>query len=190
MQQRLNPNPSLWGMMQKIVYDPVSWIHPQRFAVPEGFTSPRCQSILNDMLLARYSLSTRELDIANHTERYLVCHWHVLAKAGLMAVCQRYKATLFRHGLWGKLDKATQQFSLLNLCESRADRAEVITLSQLEWLAEQELGVLSHLASPELKQRIPLLFPEPRERIDLISSPTESHRLIMRMAIQHAKRNA
>ncbi|CNF34460.1 hypothetical protein [Yersinia kristensenii] len=182
-------NHDLSSMMQKIIYDPLSWIHPQRFSVPSEFVTPRCRSILNDMVLAHYELSTDALNVEDEKERYLVCHWHLIPQVAWMAVCQRYKASLFRYGLWGKLDSAIQRFALFDIYDTHYEHPSVFSLDELGLLAKHEISLFACSVSQGLKQRIPLLFPESREEGDIALYPTECNDLVMRIAVQYAKRN-
>lgn len=40
-----------------IIYNPMSWIHPKRFSLPVGFSTPGCHRVINDILIANFSLS-------------------------------------------------------------------------------------------------------------------------------------
>lgn len=173
----------------RILYDPVSWIYQQRFPLPNGFTSPRCRHVLNDILLTHFSLGTGPLDFENDVERYLIRHWHLLPHAAFMATCQRFRSSLFRYGLWWKLDNATRQFALLTLSPCSTEIRCAITIEQMRGLAEREISCFAANVSDAMKARLPLLFPEQDDTL-CTSLPVLAHNtLLMRMAIQHAERN-
>ena len=178
--------------VRSIIYDPVSWIHPKRFLAPAKLTSARCRSVLNDIILRHYGLSTGALDLTNSKENYLARHWSVLAKAAFMAVCHRYRASLAYNGLMLKLDPVTLQFTQSEITASRDDVRGIMTLENLNSLACEELIVFSSTASLVITERIPLLFhdivPESNQR-SLSISPTDNE-ILIRMAIQYAKRNS
>ncbi len=177
----------MYAEAQRILYDPVSWINPHRFPALENFSSVRCQSVLNDILLKEFKLSTGCVDLNNSRERFIISHWALLPGAALMAACHRHRAKLARSGLIAKLDKVTQQFAMSCLTESESHGHERLTGQELAQLACQEAMVFSCSLSLSIRERIPLLFS---------SSPTtsdnetynESDGLLLRMAIQHAKR--
>lgn len=177
----------MYAEAQRILYDPVSWIHPHRFPAIENLSSVRCQSVLNDILLEGFKLSTDCVDLNNSRERYIISHWALLPGAALMAACHRHRAKLARSGLIAKLDKVTQQFALSCLTESESQGHERLTAQELVRLACQEAMAFSCSLSVSIRERVPLLFS---------SSPTISHsavysendELLLRMAIQHAKR--
>ncbi len=178
--------------VKRIVYDPISWIHPQRFSVPNLFSSTRCRSILNDIVLHHYGLSNDFPDLTNCTESYLVRHWAVLAKAAFMAVCHRHRSALAYQGMMLKLDPVTLQFTQSELTESRDEFRGKLTLSHLNSLACKELMMFSSSASQMLKERIPLLFPYSSRDDENISLflPKDDSEILIRMAIQYAKRNS
>lgn len=175
--------------MNRIIYDPVSWIHPQRFTVPDMFSSARCCSILNDNLLSNYKLSTGMLNYNNSKEKYLAHHWHILSKASYMAVCQRYRSSLAYQGSFIKLDDVTRKFAQSRLIDSKDEFRGEIDISQLWGAACQELIAFSASVSTVMKERIPLLFPESLETNGSFLSQSSDNELLLRMAIQHASRN-
>ncbi|MFU9136523.1 hypothetical protein [Erwinia tasmaniensis] len=175
--------------VQRIVYDPVSWIHPQRFSVPEQLASVRCRSILNDIILSEYKLSTGELDLGNSKECYLANHWWLLSRAAFMAMCQRYRSSLAWYGNLSKLDNITRQFALSDITGSNDEFSGRFTFDQLWGAAFRELLTFCDPVSKVMKERIPLLFP--RACQDNLPSffPSDDNELLIRMAIQHASRN-
>lgn len=175
--------------MQRIIYDPISWIHPQRFSIPAKFSSSRCRSILNDMLFSHYSLAPGMFDFDNSNERYLMCHWSIIPQAAFMAVCQRYRASLAYYGQLVSLDSVTRQFAMLDLVDSSDEYRMKVSLESLWILASEEINSLSHSVSQQMRSRLPLLFPDyPRDQnFPLFQS--KGSELLLRMAIQHAKRS-
>ena len=167
----------------------MSWIHPKRFSLPIGFSTPRCHSVINDILIASFSLSVEPLDFNNEKERYLTRHWNILPKAALMVACQRYKSNLFRYGIWWKLEKSVRQFSLLNFIETKDDNSPVVSLEQFLLCAEKEINLFSSSVSTVMKERLPLLFPSGGDEKNLPPLLIDDNNLVMRMAIQHAQRN-
>lgn len=179
-QEQINAN--------RILYDPIAWIHPQRFSLPNGFSSPRCRRIFNDMLLAHFALATGALDYENDNERYLIRHWHRLPEAAFMAACQRYRSSLFRHGLWWKLDSAVRQFALLSLSPCSDDIRHAITLEDIRAASVREMLTFASNVSDAMKTRLPLLFPKHGNELHTSFPVVEQNALLIRMAIQHAER--
>jgi len=176
----------MYGEVQRILYDPVSWIHPHRFPVSDNFSSEICQAVLNDIIFEEFKLSTNCVDLNNSRERYIISHWALLPGAALMAACHRYRANLARSGLITKLDKATQQFSLSCLIESKSHAHEKLSRQALAQLACQEAMAFSCSLSRSIRERVPLLFP-----LSPVTSNGEVYNdcdeLLFRMAIQYAK---
>lgn len=174
---------------KRIIYDPISWIHPQRFSLPAKFSSVRCRSIFNDILINHFKLSVGEIDLDNSTERYLTYHWSLLRKAAFMMACQRYRASLAYNGQLVKLDAATRQFAMLNIVESSDASGGKFTIRELEVIASQEITGFYSSVSTVMRERLPLLFPELMPTH--LRRPGSPHvdELLLRLAIQHAKRN-
>lgn len=177
------------GNAQRILFDPLSWIHPQRFTLPQGFSSSGCRRVLNDILLVNFDLPIGELDFSNQKERYLARHWHLIADAAFMVNCQRYKASLLQQGLWWKLDSATRQFASLEWPGVPVSSEQSVTLEQLRAMALQDAEDFAGTVSVVMKSRLPLLFPCAKEAGVGMNSRANDNGLMMTMAIQHAKRN-
>lgn len=176
---------------RSIIFDPVSWIHPTRFQLPTKMESARCRSILNDIILHQNRLSTDIINLANSRESYLAHHWRVLGKAAFMAVCHRYRSSLAYNGLMLRLDPITLQFTQSELTASRDEVRGIITFDNLNYLACKELMAFSSTVSLAMKERIPLLFQEmdPEDSNDILSTSSADNEILIRMAIQYAKRN-
>lgn len=174
---------------RRIVYDPVSWVHPQRFSLPDKFNSVRCRSVFNDILIAHFKLSVGDINLECSMERYLAYHWSLLSKAAFMMVCQRYRASLAYNGQLVKLDSATRQFAMLDIVGSNDKLRGDITISELEYMAGQEMAIFGSSLSTIMRERLPLLFPEKKSVRDLRPGPPDMNELLLRLAIQHAKRN-
>lgn len=174
--------------MEMIIYDPISWIHPQRLLLPNAFYTTRCMSIINDIILNEFQLSTTALDFSNSKELYLARHWQVLSQAAFMAICHRYRASLAYYGLFSSLDRITKQFMLCELVESKDELRGAISFDELWAKASQALMLFGLSTSAVMKQRIPLLFPKPLIENNVTVSRAEDNDLLLTMAIQYASR--
>ncbi|MCW2488548.1 hypothetical protein J5069_21825 [Candidatus Symbiopectobacterium sp. NZEC127] len=172
-----------------VIYNPVSWIHPKRFSLPPGFSTPGCQRIINDILIENFSLSVEPLDLDNEREQYLATHWHLLPKAAFMVACQRHKSTLFQCGIWWKLEKSVRQFSLLNFLDNKQVDASAYSLEQYALCAKREIDLFSSSVSTVIRERLPLLFPPDDDSGNAPPLLTGDNELVMRMAIQHVQRS-
>lgn len=172
-----------------IIYNPISWIHPKRFSLPPGFSTPGCYRIINDILIESFSLSVEPLDLNNERERYLAEYWNLLPKAAFMVACQRHKSNLFECGIWWKLEKSVRQFSLLNLLDSKPVNTCSYSLEQYTLCAKREIDLFSASVSRVMRERLPLLFSPDDDVEDVPPTLLGDNELAMRMAIQHAQRS-
>lgn len=178
----------MYGEVQRILYDPVSWIHQERFPAIAHFSSTRCQSVMNDIILEKFKLSTECIDLNSSLERYIIMHWELLPGAALMAACQRYRANLARNGFIVKLDKTTQQFAMACLVDSESQVNQTLSKEALVPLACQEAIAFSQTLSQSIRERVPLLFARSPVALDT-EVYNSNDELLLRMAIQHAKRS-
>lgn len=176
----------MYGEVQRILYEPLSWIHPHRFPLIDNFSSVRCQSVLNDILLDEFNLSIEGVDLKNSREVYVIAHWALLPSAALMATCHRHRSSLARTSLITKLDKATQQFVYSCLIESEGKPHDELSLKTLSQLACQEAIAFSCSLSLPIRERVPLLFASSPTTLDT-GAYNNTDELLLRMAIQHAK---
>ncbi len=175
--------------VMNIIYNPISWIHPERFSLPSGFMTPGCHRIINDILIENFSLSVEPLDLNNERERYLAAHWHLLPKAAFMVACQRHKSNLFQCGIWWKLEKSVRQFSLLHLLEGNPMNVSIYSLEHYALCAKREIDLFSASVSRVMRERLPLLF-SPGDDVETVPPTlTGDNELAMRMAIQYVQRS-
>lgn len=173
---------------KSIIYNPLAWIHPQRFTLPERFDSPRCRSVINEVLLRQYQLPIEEIDLGNSKERFLVSGWPLLARAAFMAASQRHRAMLARNGIFTRLDKATRQFALAELTPA-LQATKAVDFEFLWQSARLELEIFATGCTATIRSRLELLFPE-TVSLPNLRAPTQDNELLIRMAIQNAKRAA
>lgn len=178
--------------VQRLMFDPVSYIHPQRFQLPAYLALPRQRAIINQWLLQQYSLAveTSEMIKLSKQTQLLLQHWSQLPQIAFLLACQRLRAELARGGLLFKLPAWAKQFALLPLRDSAASGLS-IKLSTVKIMA---VG-LSELLSWEndlplwLRQRLLLLFSTESETLVHTASYVSASPdlALFLLAAQHAK---
>ncbi|OIV46565.1 hypothetical protein BK025_10565 [Sodalis sp. TME1] len=92
------------------MYDPLTWIHPARFALPARLDGIAQRSILNGMLISLYGLSLERPALPAHSlPRQFVEAWHLLPQTALLMACQRHRASLARGGCGAGLPRGLRQ---------------------------------------------------------------------------------
>ncbi|WP_406705704.1 oxidoreductase [Sodalis sp.] len=157
--------------LDSIMYDPLTWIHPARFALPARLDGIAQRSILNGMLISLYGLS--------------------LERPALLMACQRHRASLAIGGCGAGLPDWLRQFAALPLMASRSSPTESwpSPARLLAW-GRYELLAFADGLPRGLGQRLDLLFPPEEGRDDShgLSRPSPC-RLLLKLAFQHAKRH-
>lgn len=178
--------------LERVMFDPVSWIHPEHFVPPAVLDSPRQRSALNGMLIAAYGLITERPNLArNALAAQFVEGWHLLPQVALLIACQRHRATLAWRGWGATLPEWLRQFSAPEIVGSFAPRQVPLTgPAQLLAWGKHELMAFEACLPESLSQRLSLLF-SPMAGAD---EPYDScrplpSRLLLKLAFQHAKRN-
>ncbi|WP_213990339.1 type III secretion apparatus protein OrgA/MxiK [Sodalis sp. dw_96] len=177
--------------LDTILFDPLSWMHPQRLALKPGFTDVRQRSIINDMIIEAHGWSTErpvlpEIGLVSH----FVHQWRLLPQVALLTACQRHRAALTRQGRLLSLPVWLRRFAQLNIVNSAA----AITTSSWElqtllaW-GKYELAVCGQPLPEAIRQRISLLFPPDPDRDDNAWVRLSPNPLLIKLAFQYAKRN-
>nr|AFH88786.1 putative type III secretion system protein OrgA [Candidatus Sodalis melophagi] len=178
--------------LDSIMYDPLTWIHPARFALPTRLDGIAQRSILNGMLISLYGLSLERPALPAHSlPRQFVEAWHLLPQTALLMACQRHRASLARGGCGAGLPDWLRQFAALPLVASRSSPTESLPSPArlLAW-GRYELLAFADGLPRGLRQRLGLLFPPEEGRDDSygLSRPSPC-RLLLKLAFQHAKRH-
>ncbi|CRL46375.1 Oxygen-regulated invasion protein OrgA [Sodalis glossinidius str. 'morsitans'] len=178
--------------LDSVMFDPLTWIHPSRFALPASLDGIAQRSIVNDMLISLYGLSLERPALPTHSlPRQFVEAWHLLPQIALLMACQRHRASLAKGGYGASLPDWLRQFAALSLVSSRSSPGETIPPpAQLLAWGKYELLAFAGSLPRGLRQRLDLLFPPEEGRDDLsrLSLPPPC-RLLLKLAFQHAKRH-
>ncbi|UTH74118.1 type III secretion apparatus protein OrgA/MxiK [Chromobacterium sp. IIBBL 290-4] len=171
-----------------IVFDPLSYISPQRLALPPGLANPQSRAIVNDMLIDAYSLDTRlsGSEISNPAQKFLR-HWPRLPQAAYLMGCQTLRAELLRQGAILRLPVWAQAFARLPL-GTAPGRASGSRVSHRDLTCAGYLHLLRwrDWLPPALAQRLPLLFPP---MVDRLAATGQADAQLLTLALQQAGRH-
>jgi len=101
------------------MFEPLSWMHPQRLPLTAGFRHAQSRSVINDMIIeARGWSSERPVSPLNGLARHFVGQWTSLPQVALLIACQRYRASLARQGRLMALPLWLRSFAQLHIVDS------------------------------------------------------------------------
>lgn len=146
--------------MASIMYDPLSYIHPQRMCLPKLFDTPRQRGVINDILMHQLGLPARLESVSSILERQLVLNWTQLPYISTLIGAQLLKADLGWEGNLLHLSSSVQFFMSrrLDVAKPHSRYSEEV-LEDVQKIGLQHLLLWQLEASETLKKRMALLFP-------------------------------
>jgi type III secretion system OrgA/MxiK family protein len=177
--------------LQRILTEPLSYLHPQRLTVPAGFEGGEARDVLNRILLDGLALqeswpSTALTAVATQWVR----HWRELPYIATLMGAYRLMPDLARGASLLRLPMPVRQFASCGLGARGplAPEAFPVCVEQVEAAGLNALwGWHSHVP-PLLLERLPLQFSEPVVRLHRQWPVTEPDTALFFMAVQHARR--
>ena len=146
--------------MVSIMYDPLSYIHPERMSLPKLFNTPRQRGIINDMLIHQLELPVGLQPPTSILERQLVLNWMRLPYISTLIGAQLLKADLGWQGNLLHLSSSVRNFISFRLSVAkRGSRHSKGMLEDVQKCGLQHLLLWQRQASKVLKERMALLFP-------------------------------
>ena len=188
-------------LLQTVMFDPLSYIHPVHFMLPTAFDNATQHAIINRMLIDHYQLSS-ELPViaAGSRDHVFLKHWSQLPRLAYLLACQRFRVALSRGGKLLGLPHWARSFAMLPLPLSQDKPMPVGVLNSTTLLEYGLADLLSHCRGldPTLRQRLPLLFPFiVKTTATMLPAPlpilaptakTESGDILFTLALQHVKK--
>lgn len=94
-QMNRQPLPIIW---QRIIFDPLSYIHPQRLQIaPEMIVRPAARAAANELILAAWRLKNGEKEcIQNSLTQLWLRQWRRLPQVAYLLGCHKLRADLAR----------------------------------------------------------------------------------------------
>lgn len=171
--------------LQRILFDPLSYLHPQRVQIPTNLTAnPAARVVVNEILLRAFRLENYCAD-PTPLARQWIYHWHHLPQTAYLIGCHTLRAELAWSGWSLNLPIWANDFTAIAL-PAVVSRGQVIPSHDLllkTGYARLQAWTL-RLPKP-LAQRFPLLFPS---YIDTAAPQPAADILLLTLALQHAQR--
>lgn len=146
--------------MASIMYDPLSYIHPERMCLPKLFNTPHQRGIINGMLMDQLGLPTGLQPVISILESQLVLNWKRLPYISTLIGVQLLKADLGWQGNLLHLSISVRSFMSLRLGVARRhSKYSKGVLEDVQRVGLRHLLLWQPKASKVLKERMALLFP-------------------------------
>lgn len=176
-------------LYDQVLYDPISWIHRQRFFLPKMMDNSRCRNILNGMIFDYYKLNMLEVNNNCRLEHMFIVNWQRLHTASFLLCCMRNRSQLARQGGMMALPKFARQFAMLDLPGASLATTDKVGIDDLWLRSGAELLCFRSLLSEGIACRLPLLFSTESvvyaEKSTMITPVVFS----LKLALQHVVRN-
>ncbi|WP_161539908.1 type III secretion apparatus protein OrgA/MxiK [Glaciimonas sp. PCH181] len=150
------------SLLQTVIFDPLSYIHPVHFMLPTTFDNAMQHAIINRMLIDHYQLCSELPVIASGSrDQVFLKYWSQLPQLAYLLACQRFRVALSRGGKLLNLPHWARSFAMLPLPLSNDTPMSVGVLNTTTLLKYGLTDLLSHCRglTPTMRQRLPLLFP-------------------------------
>ena len=96
--------------LRKIIYDPISYIHPQRVSLNNArISNPVLRSITNEMILLQYNLSVEHFSL-NSSLIYYINNWNLLPLICLLSGCHFYRERFAERGFFYKVPDVLRNY--------------------------------------------------------------------------------
>lgn len=176
--------------LQRILTEPLGYLHPQRLVVPAGFEGIEARSLLNRIVLEGLQMqgpwpSTALTGVAKQWVR----HWRQLPYIALLMGAYRLKPGLARGGALRCLPMAVRRFANYRL----GPRSELwmensaVSVERVEAAGLNALWSWHGQVPPFLLERLALQFTEPVVRLQRQWPVTKPDPTLFFLAVQHAR---
>lgn len=96
--------------LRKIIYDPISYIHPQRVSLNNArISNPVLRSITNEMILLQYNLSVEHFSL-NSSLIYYINNWKLFPLICLLSGCHFYRERFAERGFFYKIPEVLRNY--------------------------------------------------------------------------------
>ncbi|MET3108415.1 type III secretion system OrgA/MxiK family protein [Oxalobacteraceae bacterium GrIS 2.11] len=170
----------------RVMYAPLDYIHPERFAKPANALPAAVEEAINHTLIQRFALETAlsfPLQTGDFSQR-LVSEWKNIRRAAWLLGCKLGRGSLARTGQLATLPNMARRFIELPIACPACPLPAPISQSSLELHGAGYLQLLQQQLPRALAQRLVLLF-ESDQPVDL--NVASLNRPLLNFAFDYAK---
>ncbi|WP_440216512.1 type III secretion apparatus protein OrgA/MxiK [Chromobacterium piscinae] len=189
MAERSGIDAGLSLQVRGILFDPLSYLHPQRLRLPAALDSPRQRAIVNDMLISGHRLDCHwPTGPLNSATRQFLRHWPRLPQTAYLIGCQALRAALGWQGGLLRLPVWAQGFAAMQLGPpGGAAPSRPIVHNDLLRAGYSRLQAWKEELPAALSQRLALAFPPAVDGMPAASGAPDF--LLLTLALQYAQRH-
>jgi type III secretion system OrgA/MxiK family protein len=175
--------------VRAILFDPLSYLHPQRLRLPAALDSPRQRAVVNDMLVSGHRLDCHwPAGPLNSAARQFLRHWPRLPQAAYLIGCQTLRAALGWQGGLLRLPAWAQDFAIMGLdSPGGIEPSRSLAHNDLLRAGYSHLLAWKEELPSALAQRLALLFPPIVDGMPAASGSPDV--LLLTLALQYAQRH-
>ncbi|WP_237884957.1 secretion system protein [Pseudomonas sp. PGPR40] len=176
--------------LQRILAEPLSYLHPQRLPVPAGFDGPEARNLINRILVEGLALqgpwpSMPLTAVANRWVR----HWAQLPYIAALMGAHRLLPNLARGAALQRLPLPLRRFAGCSLGDRSglSIQCSPVSMEQVEAAGLNALWSWYEQVPPMLLERLTLQFSESVVRLHRQWPVTEPDTALFFLAVQHAR---
>lgn len=177
-------------LLERILVEPLGYLHPQRLVVPAGFDGIEAHAVLNRIVLEGLELQGPwpSMPLTGVAKQW-VSHWRQLPYIALLMGAYRLMPDLARGAALLRLPGAVRRFASFNLGPRGGlpiERAKV-SVEQVEAAGLNALWSWSEHVPRPLLERLELQFSESVVRMHRQWPVTQPDPTLFFLAVQHAR---
>jgi type III secretion system OrgA/MxiK family protein len=176
--------------LQKILVEPLDYLHPQRFAVPVGFEGAEARNLLNRILLEglQWQGPWPSMPLTGVAKQW-VRHWRQLPYIASLMGAYRLMPDLARGAALLCLPVPVRRFAGYHLGDRGGLPIECspVSVEQVQAAGLNALWSWHEQLSPMLLERLILQFCEPVVRLHRQWPVAEPNSTLFFLAVQHAR---
>ncbi|MFS2221675.1 hypothetical protein [Pantoea sp. B65] len=174
--------------VERIVADPISWIHSSWAQAPASCTTGIARGIINKIVVRQFSLDDAATLVTDcGSTPMIIDHWYMLREAVWYMACQRYRQQLRQSEARLLLCARARSFMRIEIVPPLFCDSEAIDTPLLWQLAWAELCPLFSSLPDGVVKRIRLLFPQQMDA-SCRGMVRDFDSMLFLMAIQHARK--
>ncbi|GGY23876.1 hypothetical protein [Paludibacterium paludis] len=179
--------------LQRILFDPLAYIHPSRFDAERVPEEAGIRSAVNDVLIEMYRLPCQVPGLSRQDwSEWFVDHWFALPHVVFLLGCHALRDALPLGGVWRKVPGFARHFAAIPLPAQPAGIRRTVREMDIWRQGALRLRPFCRLLPEALLQRLMIMLPE--EAAEFLHSDPEGTRqsrdpVILTLAVQHATRN-